>query len=129
MIDPAVRRSMVQMLLDADAATDPAELAREVMRVLLYVGSETPCNLNCAENLDYGPVPAASHRPAVSGLKVKGTDLLVSEVAHAIEDLPLPSALAREFPELTAERWDAVTRMITMLLRALEREHGHTGAG
>ena len=56
-----------------------------------------------------------------AGLKLKGHDILLTDVAHAIEDLPLPDEVRAYYPGLTDADWAAATRMITMLLVSLDR--------
>lgn len=113
------RVGLVRLLLDAEPEADQAEFTRKVMHAFLRMCSETPDNLACATRLEYGTrLPVYDGDRPSSGLKVKGADVLLSDVAWAMEELPVPR---ERFPELSAEQWSAATRMITVLIAALER--------
>ncbi len=58
------------------------------------------------------------------GLKLKGTDILLSEAMHAFEDMidsDLPEAFKSRNPELSHEQWQAVIRMVIDLVTTLDR--------
>ncbi|MEG3626874.1 hypothetical protein [Streptomyces poriticola] len=121
-MDHELRTALVRMLLDADTTTDAGELTREFMRTFLLVGSHTPDNLNCARNIEYAaelPGNGLGDGRSRSGLTIKGTDVSLSDVAWEIESTPLPR---ESFPGLTVKQWEAATRLITVLVCALERE-------
>nr|WP_239157923.1 pentapeptide repeat-containing protein [Streptomyces sp. SID13726] len=117
-------QDLVRMLLRARGALSPADITDGFRTALLTAASETPDNLSCAEHLEYGTVPGPSYAPERkrSGLKIIGTDILVSDLAWRIEDAPIPDSVAGDLPGLTAEQWSAATRFITLLLGALEAE-------
>ncbi|MEZ4730245.1 MAG: hypothetical protein R3E79_24205 [Caldilineaceae bacterium] len=54
----------------------------------------------------------------VIGLKVKGKNILVSQVLNALEDLDLPNEVKEYYPDLTDEEWQAVTRITTIVMLA-----------
>lgn len=119
--------ALVQSILAADIGSregmDLTQLTDGIMRTLLTTGSKTPDNLNCSEQIEYGRVGGREFGPAtVFGLKVKGTEMLVSDVMHLIEDTGIPPSVKRHYPDLTDGQWSAVTRMTTMILISLERE-------
>ncbi|MFI6576458.1 hypothetical protein ACIBFB_11685 [Nocardiopsis sp. NPDC050513] len=125
MANPEARSRLIRTLLDADPAADAEELTRDVARALLSQGSHSPDDLGCVANIEYGSrftPPGAGRRP-LSGLRIRGTDIPLGDVAWEIESTPLPR---ERFPDLTAEQWEAATRMITMLVLALEREEDRT---
>ncbi|MEU1184585.1 pentapeptide repeat-containing protein [Streptomyces sp. NPDC005820] len=117
-------QDLVRMLLGARGTSAPAGITTAFRKALLTAGSETPDNLACVRHLEYGTVPGPSYAPEreTSGLKITGTDILVSDVARRIEDTPIPASVAEGFPELTTEQWSAATRVITLLLSALEAD-------
>lgn len=117
-------QDLVRMLLGARGASAPSDITAGFRKALLTAGSETPDNLACVEHLEYGTVPGPPYAPERerSGLKITGTDVLVSDVARRIEDTPVPASVAGDFPELTPEQWSAATRVITLLLGALEAD-------
>jgi hypothetical protein len=92
----------------------------QLMKAFLEFGSETPDNLNCYNHIEYGLTRDWRSR-TVAGLKLKGKELLLSEVMNVVENLELPDEVREEFPELTDNEWDAITRMVTMALIAMER--------
>jgi hypothetical protein len=88
------------------------------MRFLNF-GSETPDNMKCAKNVEYGQ---GRDKSSKSGLKIKKKNLFLSDIMYAIEDMDLPKEVKAEYPKLTANEWEAATRMITMILIALESD-------
>jgi len=102
------------------AQTSLSAQSDQLMKAFLEFGSETPDNVNCYNHIEYGLTHDWRSR-AVWGLKLKGKNLLLSEVMNVVENLKLPNEVSKEFPELTNSEWEAITRMVTMLLIALER--------
>jgi hypothetical protein len=101
---------------------DHAAFTREFRAAFLRLGSATADNVNAAERIEYGVAEDGSDLPKeYAGLKLKGHDILLTDVAHAIEDLPLPDQVRAYYPDLTDADWAAATRMITMLLVSLDR--------
>jgi len=47
---------------------------------------------------------------------------LLSDVFNTLEDAAIPDAVRRMFPSLSPVEWSACTRMVTMILTALETE-------
>ncbi|WP_157982408.1 hypothetical protein [Nocardiopsis sp. FIRDI 009] len=121
MVDPGPRARLIRTLVDADSGADAQELTRALARELLSLGSDTPDNLACASHIEYASrfTPSGPGPRPVSGLRIRGTDVPLSDVAWEIESTPLPR---ERFPGLTVEQWEAATRMITLLVLALERE-------
>ncbi|GAA2312839.1 hypothetical protein GCM10010234_66950 [Streptomyces hawaiiensis] len=117
-------QDLVRMLLGARGTSDSAGLTTRFREALRTAGSETPDNLACVQRLEYGTVPGPPYAPERerSGLKIAGTDILVSDLAWRIEDTPVPATVADDHPGLTAEQWSAATRVITLLLGALEAD-------
>lgn len=117
-------QDLVRTLLGAGGTSDPADITTGFRKALLTAGSETPDNLACVQHLEYGTVPGPPYAPERerSGLKIAGTDILVSDLAWRIEDTPIPASVTDDHPELTAEQWSAATRVITLLLGALEAD-------
>jgi hypothetical protein len=98
-----------------------AQISAEVTRIFLDISSETPDNLNCRDHIEYGVVEEKHSSPGKTyGLKVKSKPILLSDVMNIIENLALPKEVQEYFPDLTENEWDAVTRMITMILLAIE---------
>ena len=97
---------------------------RELMQAFLEFGSATDDNMNCYSHIEYGSVPPGACNPKETyGLKLKGKDILISDVVHLLEGLDLPDRIKKDFPNITENEWAAVTRMATMILIAFERQH------
>jgi hypothetical protein len=111
---------LIRLLLEK--INNHAAFTRKFRAAFLRLGSETADNLNAAERIEYGVVETGTDPPkGYAGLKLKGHDILLTDVAHAIEDVPLPDEVRAYYPALTDADWAAATRMITMLLASLDR--------
>ena len=95
-----------------------ANLSKELMNAFLKFGSETPCNLNCFEHIEYGTVTNWKKRsdPRHHGLKVKGKNIFVADVMNHVESIDMPDYVKEHFPNLTDKEWNAITRIATMVL-------------
>jgi hypothetical protein len=108
---------LVRMLLtDID---DHASFTQAFVAEFLRLGSTTPDNVNAADRIEYGVAGQPPRRYA--GLKLRGRDVLLTDLAHAVEDAALPAEVRAYYPDLTEAEWHAATRMITMLLLSLDR--------
>lgn len=93
----------------------------EIRRALLAFGSETPDNLACAAQIDFGPSEGRQHGPERTiGLRLAGTNVLVSDVLWHAEDISIPEPVREAFPALTEEAWAAVSRLVTLIVLSLE---------
>ncbi|NJP05497.1 MAG: hypothetical protein HC837_07690 [Chloroflexaceae bacterium] len=100
-----------------------SSLSREIMQLFLENVSKTPANLNCYSHIEFGMVEYGHIGPdRVYGLKIKGKKVLLSEVMHVLETLPLPAEVRNRIPGITASEWEAVIRMVTEVLASLEVE-------
>ncbi len=100
----------------ASGGDDAKALTARLREALLAFGSETPCNLNCAARIEIG-VSAGEVGPLLGGHPL-------ADIAHALEDQPLPDGLRAAFPDLTERDWDAFGRFTTLLYIALSRPAG-----
>jgi hypothetical protein len=104
---------------DADIAL-PAATA-EIRRAPLAFGSETPDNLACTAHVDFGASVGRRQGPERKiGLRLAGTNVLVSDILHVAEDVAIPEPVREAFPDLTQEAWAAVGRLVTLILLSLE---------
>jgi hypothetical protein len=104
---------------DEDIALQAA--TAEIRRALLAFGSETPDNLACAAHVDFGASVERRHGPERKlGLLLAGTNVLLSDILHVAEDAAIPQPVRGAFPDLTQEAWDAVGRVVTLILLSLE---------
>jgi hypothetical protein len=115
---------LARLLLAAcDGVTvDRRHINNEINRVFLRRDPGSRSNLDCVERIEYG-MTAGEPGKAILALKLKGKSILLSDIANALERLDLLYEVSREFVTMTSADWRAVTRMLTMLLMALEREH------
>ena len=97
----------------ANGDAEAGAVAAQFRSALLALGSETPCNLNCAGRIEIG-VANGKVGPLLGGHPL-------AEIAHAHEDQPIPEELRAAFPDLTDRDWDAFGRLTTLLYVALSR--------
>ncbi len=118
MSDVSVTRTQFLEALSGivEGRESPADLTSKLRRTLLDFASETPDNLNCAEQV------AVSTVGAETGPALDGRGVLLSDIAHALENEPMPDRLKDAFPNTTAKDWDAFTRLTTLIYSALNRE-------
>lgn len=111
---PATRTRFLEALsaiVTSDRST--RDLTDTLRAALLDYASETPDNLDAAGRIEVGSVGATA------GLKLAGKSVLLSDVAHALEDRPLPEALKQSLPAMSEKDWEAFTRMTTLLYTLL----------
>ena len=94
-------------------------LTKDLQRALVEFGSQTPNNLSCACHVEFGRVGDRA------GLMVRNSGLLMEELAHALEDQPIPTGMKQLHGNLTQEDWDAFTRLTTLIYALFSR--GVTG--
>ena len=120
--DDAVVQQILAAGIRSRDGIDLTEITGDIMRAFLEMGSETPDNLKCSRQIEYGRADGREASPAkVFGLKVKGTEILVSDVMHLVESEGIPESVLEYYPDLTDDQWSAVTRMTSMILISLER--------
>lgn len=113
---PFVRGQFLEALNRlSDKDENAADLTRSLRKALLDFASKTPENINCAERIELGDVDDDT------ALKIVGRAVLFSEIAHRIEDEPMPASLRMAYPDLTEKEWDAFTRMTTLLYLLFSR--------
>ena len=97
--------------------------SQELLKAILALGSATDDNVNCINHVEYGMISGLPFESSESyGLKLKGKNLLLSDVMNVVENLEeVPGEVKESFPDLTNDEWGAVTRMVTIVLVALER--------
>lgn len=102
---------------------DILELDTELRRAFLSYGSETPENVQASEHIEYGTVRRLEYGrdQQLLGIMIKNKQILLSDLAGALECMDMPDAIAEEFPELTQAEWHSFTRYMSMILSTLER--------
>jgi hypothetical protein len=94
----------------------------ELMKSFLDFGSDTEDNLQCVENIEYGPCKDRTEGPkSVTGLKIKGSNILVSDLVSFLEDDRIYDYLSEEFENLNRDQIESALRMATMVLISLEK--------
>jgi len=100
---------LVETLLQACKASERAAtdtvITQQVREAFLRMGSRTPDNLNCVEHIEYGTVEGLEFGPPkVSGLKMKKSDVLISDVMHLVEDADIPDG-SSPYPSVKCAPW------------------------
>ena len=115
MASPA--QSLLNLLAGmADDARDDHDLSEALRRALLTLGSETPDNMAAALAISITTIGGKRR------LTLGDARLPLANLAHSLEDLPLPRAFSRDHPTLSPSDWDTFTRFLTLLLTTLEHE-------
>ncbi len=96
------------------------EMNTRFKTALLDYASETPDNVASIEKIEVGKVKI--DKTMHSGLKVKGKNILLSEIMYEIEAMPMPPEIKEQFSKLTEEEWKAATRIMYLVLSSLEDE-------
>ncbi len=106
--NPNTHRLFLRALNEIAGGGDYAEtLTAQIRAALLALGSETPDNLNCASRIEIGN----------AGGKINPMlrDHRLSEIAHTLEDEPMPDRVCTAFPDLSDRDWEAFMRLTTLL--------------
>lgn len=86
--------------------------------------SGSPENIECIENIEYAAVmknlPYNGKKRKFFGLKIRNTDVLLSDVAYLMENEEVISIISKTYPELSSENIKAAQRAITLILIAFE---------
>lgn len=117
MSDLASARERFIATLNALSENDAGapEQTEALRRALLEYASETPDNVSCAQGIEIGSDGNGL------GLRLVGSNIPLSDIAHELEDVLLPAPLSSAFPELTERDWDTFTRLTTLIYTALGR--------
>src|SRR4051812_5614900 len=85
---------------------------------LLDYASETPDNTASIGHIEIGKVEVDAK--VYSGLKIRGKNILLSDIMYGIENMSMPAQIQEQFPELTQQEWEAATRIMFLMLSSLE---------
>jgi hypothetical protein len=99
------------------------ELFAEMRRL---VGDDGTSSSKLLDHIEYGLVEHEFPwgKEQTYGLKVKGTNTLLSDAMHSFENIitdELPESFKSYYPELSHEQWQAVIRMVINVITALDR--------
>ncbi|OQY57868.1 MAG: hypothetical protein B6245_14855 [Desulfobacteraceae bacterium 4572_88] len=96
---------------------------QEFREKFLALTSETEENVNCLKHLEYGKLTDSEAERVTSGVKIKGKDIVISEIMNAMEDIEyVPEPVKEYYPDLTNEEWQAATRFVTVMLLLISGE-------
>jgi|GEM_PF-4331578 len=113
---PHTRSRFVAALTAIAEGDGSAETLTDGLRLaLLEFASETPDNRACAGRIEVGTVGDAT------GAKLAGRAALLSDIAHAVEDGPVPDSLRAAHPDIADQEWEAFCRLTTLLYILLSR--------
>ncbi len=104
----ASRKKLLEVLVQISARSSSEQTA-DLRAALLNFASETPDNRNCAARLEVD----------TSGLKIADRSLSLCDIAHAVEDLPMPEEIKDACPHICERDWDAFTRLTTLIYTLL----------
>ena len=91
----------------------------------LYQSSASPENIECIKNLEYGivmqgvPYDKNKQRKFYS-LKIKGTNIRLTDIAFFLERDEVVNIVLKEYPELSVTNIEAALRAITLRLTGFE---------
>lgn len=110
-----LRKVLARLTAETSAAGQAREL-KALKHWLLMYGSETEDNVRAVRSLVLVPSRDGGDwkQPGCRGAGVS-----LSELAWALEDMPLPAKLRRRFPTLDQEKWEDSLRLVVLLLSAL----------
>jgi len=106
------------------SSTENSATSEALLKAFLEYAGDTPDNAEAAKLVEYGTVKQEyliSGSKQTLGLKLKDKPVMLSDIMNVVENCPLPAQVKRQFPDLSAREWAAATRLITVILAALER--------
>jgi hypothetical protein len=126
MVMKFIREAFASILYNLWKSSEVGEgldaLNAQLRTEFLMMGSETEDNIESISYIEYGLAEGRKFGPeSIAGLKLKGTNVLVSELIHYLEEDEIYEYLSKSFPDLTRPQIEAALRMATMTLIAFER--------
>lgn len=119
----SVQRTFLNKIINKEySVRDLSKKNEKFRQMFLKFASETEENLECLEHLEYGKLKDGESEKETSGIKIKGKDILISDIMNALEDLDdIPDPVKEYYPDLTDREWHAAARLVTVLLLLLEK--------
>lgn len=114
-----LRNALLSIAASADA--DESVLTVRLRRALLELGSNTDENVNAASRVEVGPIAVATSRTALS-MRLTGTNISLADVVNTAEGSPVPPRVREYFPDIKQEDWDAVLRVVCLVLISFQAE-------
>ncbi|TMQ91628.1 hypothetical protein ETD83_30085 [Actinomadura soli] len=106
-------------LAAAGAQGDPEALTETFREALQAFGSNTEDNVAAAQRVVFKALQRDGGGTATA-LALNSTNASLADVLNAAEGTEIPDSVRDAFPELDQEDWDAVLRVATLVLIALE---------
>jgi hypothetical protein len=87
----------------------------------LKQSSHSPDNIESIKHIEYGYVRVKDMQNRKQfGLKIKGKNVLLSDIIYFLENEEICKVIQKEFTELTVDEIEAAQRVITILMSGLE---------
>ena len=115
------------MIRIRDEVVENADATEEIRRRIIAIGSATEDNINCVEHIEIGQTKSTAGPVLERGIKIKGKNIMLSDIVSYIEDAPIPESVRERFPRLSAEEWCASLRFVTLLLHSLQSNTWEVG--
>ena len=100
----------------------PTRLNSELKEALLKYGSETEDNTEAVKRIGVGKIGEKRNGQPSIGLNLAASGLSLADVVNTAEGSPLPEGVLEYHPEVTQEDWDAILRVLTLVLTAFESD-------
>lgn len=113
------RNLMNNLPLAYTSAEQVAYINDEFRLRLLAMASETPDNIEGVNGVEVGTVTDWDEQRCF-GLKVKGKNVLLSNLLYALEYEPMPAIIREQYPELTESDWEAASRILYLLVSSFD---------
>ncbi len=119
----SIQRMFINSIINNEYSKDDiVSKNRSLRENFLKIVPETEDNLHCLNHVEYGDIIDRKSNELILGLKLKQKNLLVSEVLNALEDMEEPPEEVKDyFPEITNDEWQAITRLITVIMFSFEK--------
>ncbi len=119
----SVQRTFLNKIINKEySVRNLKEKNQRFRQIFLTFASETEENLECLKHLEYGKLREEESGKETSGIKIKGKDILISDIMNALEGLDdIPDPVREYYPDLTDREWHAAARLVTVLLLLLEK--------
>jgi hypothetical protein len=121
---PATTEAFLEVLGEiAHGAGTSEDLTDRLRLVVLDYASETPDNRAAMARIAVAEAPDWPEcRKNSIGPVLEGAGLRLADIAHALEDLEMPEALARAFPGMGTPDWDAFMRFTVLIYMLFQAE-------
>lgn len=95
------------------------QLDAAFVRSLLDFGSETDDNTRSTARVGVRELVGPGGKRRL-GLALRHGDIPLADIVNAAEGSALPPSIAEDYPSVSQEDWDAILRLTTLILAAIE---------